>query len=1017
MTRLGRFLNVLPGEGRLAARLLALMVCVWAGFAIGANGIEGLLFARVGPDTLPYLYVALGIAAAAVMLALNVMLTRPRPERLLLVALLAAAVVVMALRGLLMLGQDWVYLVAWLVMMVLWTGGTVVIWGIVGAVHDTRQAKRLFPLYASGVILGTALGGMVTAPLARWTGAENLLLIWAAALAAGFLIGRQALAAAGVSPRRLRRPAITVRARGAEGLKAVRSSPFLRLLAVLIALLTVPYFSLSLLFAKGATARFPDADALAGFLGVFMGATSAAALLASLFGARRLGARFGVAPIILALPLVYLGGFAALLVSLAFLPLVAFRFLQMVWLDGMWEGAWQGLYNVVPPDRREAARAFVDGAALQAGVVLAGLTLILADRVRQPWVVAVFGLVFAGLAVAGALRLRRAYPEAVMAALRAGNPDVFLVEQEPFGGMRCDAAALSVAKRATSHPDAAVRRMAVEVLGEVGDPDVRAVLERALADVDPVVRAAALRGLARVTPLSTAGGPELATLTALLHDDDATVRLAAAELWPVTTAADDEAALRPLLVDSDVRVRARAAARLLHSRRREEARKTLLAMAQSTKAEWRAEALRAFGTADGGLATAAAALGDPEPLVRRAAVSVLAGRDGDTAPGVLVSALGDPDPGIRADAVEALVQMGSASIPSLLGAIARTELEAGAMQALVRLHALEPTVVDGYVRRKVSLAVRYAGLMAALGDDENPRVELVAHALQHASQQHAEEALLAASPTWPEQAVEAVDVVLKNLDARDPAQRANALEMLETVGKPEVVRPLIEVWEGHRQGSKEPIAVLSELMTGPDPWLRACAAHAAPGEPQLRSAVEQLASSDPEPFVRAAAREALRREEHMETLSSLSLMERMVFLRRVALFQDLSPDDLKHVAEISAEHAFSDGAVIAEEGEPGDELHLVVSGEIRVLVGRDGGPPVEMALRRPGEYVGEMAIISRAPRIASLTTRGDVRTLTIDRRRFERILRERPEASLAVMRVLCDRLREVQGAEPPETWC
>ena len=55
----------------------------------------------------------------------------------------------------------------------------------------------------------------------------------------------------------------------------------------------------------------------------------------------------------------------------------------------------------------------------------------------------------------------------------------------------------------------------------------------------------------------------------------------------------------------------------------------------------------------------------------------------------------------------------------------------------------------------------------------------------------------------------------------------------------------------------------------------------------------------------------------METLSSLSLMERMVFLRRVALFQDLSPDDLKHVAEISAEHAFSDGAVIAEEGEPG----------------------------------------------------------------------------------------------------
>ena len=414
----------------------------------------------------------------------------------------------MAMRGLLLLGQDWVYLVTWLVMMVLWTGGIVVTWGIAGAVHDTRQAKRLFPLVCLGRHPGRCprraghgaarpLGGCGEPP-AHLGGSPG----------GGFpdrppgarRRGRLAEAATPAGHRRS-----GPRGRGPPGRPVVALPQAAGGLdrpvdgAVLL--------TLAPLFAKGATARFPDADALAGFLGLFMGATSATALLASLFGARRLGARFGVAPIILALPLIYLGGFAALLVSLAFLPLVAFRFLQMVWLDGVWEGAWQGLYNVVPPDRREAARAFVDGVAVQAGVVLAGLILILADRVRQPWVVAVFGLVFAGLAVVGALRLRRAYPEAVMAALRAGNPDVFLVEQEPFGGIGRDAAALSVAKRATSHPDAAVRRMAVEILGEVGDPDVRAVLERALADVDPVVRAAALRGLARVAPLSTAGGP------------------------------------------------------------------------------------------------------------------------------------------------------------------------------------------------------------------------------------------------------------------------------------------------------------------------------------------------------------------------------------------------------------------------------------------------------------------------------------------------------------------------------
>jgi CRP-like cAMP-binding protein len=62
-----------------------------------------------------------------------------------------------------------------------------------------------------------------------------------------------------------------------------------------------------------------------------------------------------------------------------------------------------------------------------------------------------------------------------------------------------------------------------------------------------------------------------------------------------------------------------------------------------------------------------------------------------------------------------------------------------------------------------------------------------------------------------------------------------------------------------------------------------------------------------------------------------------------------------------------------------------------------------------------MAIISDEPRVASLVCAGPVRTLCLDRRSFERILRERPAASLAVMRVLCDRLRESQGEDPPQS--
>src|SRR5262249_45224049 len=57
-------------------------------------------------------------------------------------------------------------------------------WGLAGTVHDPRAAKRLFPLYGAAVILGGALGGLLTRPLVGWIHAENLLIVWAVSLGA-----------------------------------------------------------------------------------------------------------------------------------------------------------------------------------------------------------------------------------------------------------------------------------------------------------------------------------------------------------------------------------------------------------------------------------------------------------------------------------------------------------------------------------------------------------------------------------------------------------------------------------------------------------------------------------------------------------------------------------------------------------------------------------------------------------------------------------------------------------------
>jgi HEAT repeat protein len=1002
-----RALKIRPGEGPTALRLLLLTVVLWVGTAIGANAVESLFFVRFGPDFLPYLYIAVGIVTFGVMVALNALMARSGGGAFVVLAPLVMAGVVVSLRALVLLPGRWIYPVMWLAMMIIWTVELFSVWTLAGAVHDTRQAKRLFPLYGAGLIVGGVVGGLVTGPIASWLGTENLLIAWAAALVAASLFARSIIRAAGGTVRKRRRPKSSDRGLFgplAEGLHAVRASSLLRWMAACLVLFALLYFSLALLFARAATERFPEADRLAGFLGLFMGASSGAGLLVSLLFANRLFARFGVATGVLILPLVYLAGFGILVVQPAFAVLVVFRFVQMTWVNGVWATGWQALFNVVLPELRDRVRTFMDAIPLQVGMISSGVLLILAERVLRPRDVAFIGAGGAALATLAMWRARRAYTGALVDALRAGNPEVFVAEEEPFGGFKRDAPAREIVARATSEEDPAVRRIAMEILAESGTADDMPTLLRGLRDPDQVVRSTALRGVARSREPSAA-----VEVLPLLADPEGAVRSLAVDAL-VACSGPEEAAgpLRSLLDDEDPGVRARAAAVLLPTGLAEEAGEVLDAMAGSPRPEWRAEAISVLARAGQGREIVAAGVVDRDPAVRRVAVSAL-GRFGPaTSLDDLIPLLGDEDAGVREEAVSAIAEVGQPAADRLVEALADPRLEAGAILTLGRLPGANPDVLHTYAVGQVDRAVHYATLLRELRVDGDERVALLAHALRHRSLEHALAALRAVSGLADPAGMR---LAIENLGSGDPVQRANALETLEVLGDRAVVRPLLRVWEGDPGGSLEIDHAVLELLADPNPWLRACAAWAAASSdhPDVRRGLQRLARSDADTLVRETAERAMEGATIVEALPSLSLMERVVFLRRVPLFADLSPVDLKHVAEVVSEHVYPGGEVIAEQGDPGEELYIVVEGEISVVVTQDGGRSVEVARRGVGDYVGEMSVISREPRMASLLCAGDVRTLAIDRKRFERILRERPDASLAMMRVLSSRLRESHG--------
>jgi hypothetical protein len=248
---------------------------------------------------------------------------------------------------------------------------------------------------------------------------------------------------------------------------------------------------------------------------------------------------------------------------------------------------------------------------------------------------------------------------------------------------------------------------------------------------------------------------------------------------------------------------------------------------------------------------------------------------------------------------------------------------------------------------------------------------------------------------------------IESLTSSSPGQRANALEAIDSLGKAEIVGPLLGMLEEEQTQTSDVDGVVAELLADDDPWLRACAVLACES---LRVRIfdvrlRELSIIDSDADVRSAATMALEGGKIMKTLDTLPLMKRVLFLRKVPLFAELTPSDLSRVAKAAEENLYPGGVLIAAQGELGGEMHVVVSGEIDVGVA-DSDDRLELARRGPGEVVGEMSLITEKPRMASLTAVGDVRTLSIDRARFERILAERPEVSLAVMRQLCARLEQ-----------
>ncbi len=122
-------------------------------------------------------------------------------------------------------------------------------------------------------------------------------------------------------------------------------------------------------------------------------------------------------------------------------------------------------------------------------------------------------------------------------------------------------------------------------------------------------------------------------------------------------------------------------------------------------------------------------------------------------------------------------------------------------------------------------------------------------------------------------------------------------------------------------------------------------------------------------------------------------------LKRVPLFEDCSKRELDEIAAIADELAIQEGRELTREGATGQEFLVIIEGAADVK--RKGRKVNSLG---SGDFLGEIALVTGAPRTATVTTTKPSRMLVITARDFKSVLRRVPSLQLKVLEALASRL-------------
>ena len=136
----------------------------------------------------------------------------------------------------------------------------------------------------------------------------------------------------------------------------------------------------------------------------------------------------------------------------------------------------------------------------------------------------------------------------------------------------------------------------------------------------------------------------------------------------------------------------------------------------------------------------------------------------------------------------------------------------------------------------------------------------------------------------------------------------------------------------------------------------------------------------------------------------------LVLLRTIPLFSGVQDPQLAEIAAAAQNRKVARGTVIVRAGDTTDSLYILINGRARVMNSDEEGREVILSILGPGDFFGEMGLLSSQPRTADVVANGYCHLLALSRKDFNQLLASRPEARAKIEAVAKQRDAENASA-------